>query len=329
MPVLAAIRTALLLIALAGGEIRAAQAVPAVYRDEYLTITAGVAEVGLRPVHIGDAVSFVMQIEFDAERVRIETLDADFFERAFADRGVMTLYAPPVVTVQSRDDAAVLMRALWPFQILGCPREFANCPGEKIYELPVVSLAYQIIDETGSIVNEKSVRFRPWPGSIAMAPALTFSSGAGDEFPIHFPGGAHPEARAVSLDNGAGIFAIIAGMLLVAVGFNGALLKEQPRIHRAHTSSAGNRWQHALESLRNDAMSDEQWADLMRRCASWYCLDELDRNPHTRLDTDFDRFFAELLNQVSINQEQRKEYLGRFAELACETAASLASEEEA
>jgi hypothetical protein len=63
-------------------------------------------------------------------------------------------------------------------------------------------------------------------------------------------------------------------------------------------------------------MSDERWADLLRRCAAWYCMDELGRNPHVALDTEFDRYFADLLDCDGIEDERRAEFLNRFMRLA-------------
>lgn len=316
MPLLPKIPTALFVLLVLGPEIHAAQTMPPVYRDEYVTIHAGVEEIGMRPIHIGDAVSFIVQLIFDADRVRVETLDSDFFQRAFASKGVIKLYAAPVVTHEDQDDGQIVIRASWPFQILGCPQDLQTCPGNKFYDLPIVSVSYQIIDEAGNTVNDKSVRFRPWPGTVAVSSTLADPKAAADNFLNNFPGGAHPEVAAIEQQNGTGFAALIAGILLVVAGFNGGLSEEKPRVFTAHSPAPANRWQHAFFSLKNESMPDDQWADLLRRCASWYCLDELGRNPYAPITTDFDRFFAEVLDQEGIEASHRGEYLSRFTQLA-------------
>jgi hypothetical protein len=83
-------------------------------------------------------------------------------------------------------------------------------------------------------------------------------------------------------------------------------------------ASNANRWQQALAGLQNQDLPDDRWADLLRRCASWYCIDELGRNPHTPLATEFDRFFADLLNEASISAGSRSDFLGRFLNITGE-----------
>lgn len=308
------LRAITLVVLVLAVELCAAQAVPAVYRDEYVSIHAGVAEVGSRPIHLGDAASFIVELEFDADRVRVEALDSDFFQRAFAGQGAIRLYAQPAITRRHLDGGRAVIRAAWPFQILGCPDGAASCPGDKKYDLPIVSVSYQIVDEAGNPVNDKSVRFRPWPGSVTVSRAL--ANPAGDDFQTHFPGGAHPEPLDIEYRNGGSIAAVIAGILLVVAGFGGALSTQKSRPHAGHSPAPANRWQHALSALESGPMPDDRWADLLRRCASWYCLDELGRNPHVPHGSEFDRFFADVVEQESIDAGRRGEYLSRFMRLA-------------
>jgi len=308
------VRIVLLLSILLSAELHAAQTVPAVYRDEYLSIHAGVAEIGSRPIHVGDQITFLMQLEFNGEQLRVEALDSDFFRRAFEDQRSIRLYAPPLVTQKDGDDHQIVIHASWPFQILDCPDDLAHCNGDRNHALPVISISYQIIDDAGQVVNDKLVRFRPKPGSIAVASALAHPDGAVGEFADHFPGGAHPGILAVGSRQGAAMIAMVAGILLLVVVFN----KEQPGQQEVRAQLPANRWQHVLSELQQRDMHDDEWADLLRRCASWYCLDELGRNPHTQLETDFDRFFADVLSRAEIDAAHRDEYLGTFKRLAGE-----------
>ena len=311
-------RAALLALVMLAADAYAAQAVPAVYQDEYVSIHAGVADTGMRPIHLGDAISFVARIVFDSSQVRIETLDDDFFKRAFAGPGNFQLYAPAIVTQVKESGGQIEIHAAWPFQVLGCPENLTTCPGDKIYELPVISVSYQIIDETGEVVNDKSARFRPWPGRIAVVSALAVRNGRTGEFEDYFPRGAHAQAMAVSNSPGTGMVAVLAGILLVVVGLNKRQLGNRPQHHVMDAESTANRWQRALSTLQNDLLPDDQWADLLRRCASWYCADELGRNPHAPLATDFDEFFSDILSEESIAAERRGDFLARFAKLAGE-----------
>jgi hypothetical protein len=142
MPVLCRSLAVVVILALFVANSNAAQPVPAVYEDQDLIIRAGIPEIGLQSVHVGDAVSLALQIEFDATRVRVETLDDDYFERVFAGQKGIRLYARPIVSEETGNANQVMIRAVWPFQILDCPDEQTICPGQKSYSLPVISLAY-------------------------------------------------------------------------------------------------------------------------------------------------------------------------------------------
>lgn len=318
MPTLLILRVALILGSMLSLDLFAAQAVPAVYRDDYLAIRSGVAEIGLRPIHLGDTITFVVQLEFDAGQVRVESLDDDFFLRAFAETESISLYAPVLVNHEETGNGRVTVGASWPVQILGCPDGQTNCRGDKHYELPVIAISYQIIDETGAVANDKSARFRPGPGVVAVATALAATHGPAGEFLDYFPGGAHPQVLPVERRGTAGTAAVIAGILLLVVGFNSRSPEQAPSKQVAHSHLPANRWERAFASLQNDSMPDDQWADLLRRCASWYCLDELGRSPHALRSTEFDRFFAELAEQERIGADQRAAYLDRFTRLASE-----------
>ena len=325
MPTAFVLRATLLLMTVFTVEVLAEQAVPAVYRDEYVQIRASIPEIGLRPIHIGDAISLVVQVEFDAEQVRVENLDSDFFQRAFANQKSIKLYAPPLITRATENGGHVRIRASWPFQVLDCPGDLANCPGDKIYDLPVIPVSYQLIDKSGEVLNDKSARFRPWPGKIGVSPAL--SAKAPGELEDHFPGGAYPQALSVKDWRPANLLAIFVGALLVGAGFSKRLFKRKPRHHVVHSRSPENRWESALSCLRDTSLPDDQWTDLLRRCASWYCLDELGSNPYAQQSsTDFHLFFHDVLNEESIGPDRRNEFLARFIQLAEETVGSLTME---
>jgi len=316
MAALLILRIALVLALLLSIDSHAAQSVPQVYQDEYVAIRSGVAEIGLRPIHLGDALSFIIELEFDGSQVRVESLDEDFFLRTFASSENISMHGSPLITHEDRGERHIMLRASWPFQILGCPDGLADCRGDKHYQLPVITISYQLIDDAAAVVNDKSVRFRPRPGSLAVVSALASPHGPAGEFLDYFPGGAHPDVLLVEGRRAASLAAIIAGVLLLVVGFNNRSPQHMPAQRAAQSHAPANRWEHALASLRNDSMPDDQWADLLRRCASWYCLDELGLNPHQESATEFGRFFAELSELESIGSDQRAEHLGRFIRLS-------------
>ena len=68
-------------------------------------------------------------------------------------------------------------------------------------------------------------------------------------------------------------------------------------------------------------MPDDEWSDLLRRCVTWYCMDELGRNPYAWLgaaaggaDTPAAarEFFLDVLQQESIDPSRRADYLDRL-----------------
>ena len=318
----------LIVLALSVANSYAAQPVPAVYEDQDLTVRAGIPEIGLQAVHVGDAISLVLQIEFDANRVRVEALDDDFFERAFASQKGIRLYAPPAVTEEAGNDNQVVIRGVWPFQILDCPDGQSICAGDKLYTLPVISVAYQLIDESGQALNNKSARFRPWPGMVPVTASIATSRNQAGEFLAHFPGGAYPAALAVADWRTESRFALLAGILLLAIGFQSAAFGQRLLGQSLHLAGPATRWEAALRTLHNDSLSDDEWADRLRRAVTWYCLDELGDNPFAWLqDTavrasasaDFREFFFDVLHQESIAREQRAAYLERFARISDRT----------
>lgn len=318
---------------------QAAQTVPEVYKDDYILVRAGIAEIGIQPIHIGDALSMVVQLEFDTRQVRVETLDSDFFQRAFSRQKGFKLYAAPDITEEEAKDSQLKIRASWPFQILDCPGDLETCAGFKTYDLPLITVSYQLIDDSGQALNNKSVRFRPSPDKISLSPAIAAVSAPVGKITDHFPSGAYPNTLPIAGSSHVGLAALLVGSLLFAVGVNRRFSKGGPRQHAASRRSTTSRWEHALEHLREASVPDDQWADLLRRAATWYCMDELGRNPYANLannaastassshvTSNFQLFFVDVLQQNAIASQDRDEYLTRFMRIAKVTAGSAALE---
>lgn len=331
MPALSWLRNTVVSFAFAASA-HASQTVPEVYQDAYIAVRAGIPEIGLQPIHVGDVLSMVVQLEFDSRQVRVESLDSDFFRRAYAKQKGIKLYAPPAIEQEQTRDHLIRVRTIWPFQILDCPGNFERCAGEKIYDLPIISISYQLIDESGQALNNKSVRFRPWPDKIAVAPAIAATTVPAEKITHYFPGGAYPASLPVEDQVYAGLLAFFAGSLILTAGISNRLFRRNPRRQAAFTRSAASRWELALSALRDASLRDDQWADMLRRGATWFCLDELGLNPYAELTnnvtstanghhllTDFQLFFVDLLQQQSIAPNDRKEFLARFIQIAEET----------
>ncbi len=326
-------KTLLVLLLVAAGA-DAVQIIPIVYRDPYVQVRAGIGESGRQPIHIGDLLSLEIRIQFDSHIVRVEQFDSEYFQRGFASISGIRLFAPPVVTHESLEGGLVETRAAWSFQVLDCPADQETCAGDKNYELPIMSTAYQLIDASGQTLNDKTIRFRPWPDRIIVSPALPSSSGAERNFANYFPAGAYPDMLPVTNPFNGGALAVAAGGLLLALGF-GIRLSNSGSLHGLpKTTLAGSRWERLLMELRDSALPDEQWTDALRRCASWFCLDELDANPYAWLTDDpaasaqlpksvaaARALFVDIVSQDRIEPQKRAEYLHKFAQMANEHSA--------
>ena len=293
----------------------AAPANPAVYEDDYVVVRASIQEVGRQVIHLGDLLTLEVQVEFDESHVRIEQLDADYFHRNFSDQTGVALSVGP------KGDTP---NASWSFQILGCPASLEPCPDTKIYEVPVFTLAYQIIDKSGRVLNNKAARFRPWPEKIAVLPSLPEASTTAARFVEFFPSGAWPEPLAVSIHSTGPVFTVIAGALLLLFSFRSEISTSASHLGRQDNRPTQKRWETLFETLGGDSLDDAQWADALRRCVSWFCLDELDINPYewvssygsinvSQQNSELQTLFVEVANYGRIDSRSRDRFLKDFA----------------
>ncbi len=253
-------------------------AVPIVYADDQIEIGAAVLEAGVTAMHLGDELTLVVEATFDPDTVQVESLGADWFRRAFAELGAVTLNASdePQTRKVGRGEAKLVAR--YHFQVVGCPPGLADCAGTKRYELPLVSLAYRLTSGTGAAA-ERSARFTPWPGRIDLAPAVVFEPAGSKAIADVIPGGAWPSPRPGPNATAADTVMIAAGVLLLGAGLvAGRRRRERPSLPGRH-SLRDSRWQRAARELAEPALGDDAWSDQLRRCITWYCQDELGRNP--------------------------------------------------
>jgi len=306
-----------------------AEYVPEVYQDDYVIVRAGIMETGTNPVHFGDPLTLVVEIDFDDRQVLVENLDDEFFIRSWGSEKGIVLTGASTETPTGQAEDHTTKRVTFVFQVLDCPGDLTACPGHKFYEIPVFSLAYQIIETTGEVVNNKSVRFRPWPGKVVVTQALPVRPEGLEEFSSYFPGGGYPRAMTVDGHQAGSLWIVLVGGVIFIASFI-SLGRGTP--HRIDNSNrSGTRWQNVLGLLRDRAreLRDDEWADMMRRCVTWYCVDELGLNPYTWLNSamepdklqpfeSFRAFFLEVLNQESIEHGRRAGFVDRFSDLAGE-----------
>jgi hypothetical protein len=322
------------------GGAHAMESVPVVYQDEYVTIRSGVLEVERGPIHLGDPLSLLVEVEFDNSRVRIEKLDGELFKRNWAGEKGIELYAAPVVSRRGGDDGRTVTRGLFRFQILDCPKDLAACPGPKSYNLPNFPLGYRIVDDAGNVLNNMSARFRPWPGVLNVTPALPVSREGVQDFSTYFPGGAWPPVLALDGHASAGLWIAAAGGLGLIVSFGFLPLKTRAPRRIAVYHGPARRWEKALSALHEDSLGDDEWADLLRRCVTWYCLDELGRNPYAWLHDGrlpetaaapvietLRLFFLDVLKRESVRHGEREPLLGEFRKIAGEAGTTGIREE--
>ena len=314
--------TAILLVA---ASVSAKESAPIVYEDNYVTVHAGLLESGTQVMHLGDPLSLVIEVIFDARQVQIENLDDDILQRVFAAIPSIRVYTPAVVTTQEVSGHRVRVTGYWRLQVLGCPDAVNNCPGPRSYELPVMTIAYQLTDDASNAADGRAARFRPWPGKIDIASAIAVAPESGTTLTDILPGGAYDSPQSVAELAPARSMLLAAGALLLLTGFLASKRERRPQMLAARSRNSDSRWEQTLARLTNDTISDDEWSDLLRRCVAWYCVDELGKNPYAWLgamasdaagDTDTwadaHEFFLDVLHQESIDPSRRADYLDRL-----------------
>lgn len=320
-----AIRIAGTAILLVVASVSARESAPIVYEDNYVTVHAGLLESGTQVMHLGDPLSLLIDVVFDSRQVRIENLDDDVFQRVFSGMPNIRLYAPAVVTTRKESGDRIRVTGYWRFQVLACPDDVTRCPGPRSYELPMMTVAYQLIDDAGNTADGRAARFRPWPGNIDIAPAIAVVPESGTTLTDILPGGAYDSPQSVAELAPARSVLLAAGALLLLTGFLASKRERRPQMLAARSRNSDSRWEQTLARLTNDTISDDEWSDLLRRCVAWYCVDELGKNPYAWLgaaasdaasgaDTcvDVREFFLDVLHQESIDPSRRADYFERL-----------------
>ena len=322
------LKISILTILLVPGYIHASDYVPDVYQDEYIIVRSGIAEAGRKPVHFGDRLSLIIEAEFSGDEVIIENLDEQLFERSWgSEKGISLIGSPELVRIEHTDGRSVY-RSTFYFQILDCPGELTSCRGNKEYELPIFTIGYQIIDASGSVVNNKSVRFNPVPGYVSVIQALDIRGEGGlEKLSAYIGSSGYPAAMTVMGSESGSFQTLLTGGIIFLLGFFPLLLSKGKSGRMDDPRSIKHRWERVLVHIKDgDDLSNEEWSDLLRRSVTWYCMDELGVNPYSWLsdgnshgvgpgNSKFRDYFIDVLNQEGVDTEQRSEYINRFIEL--------------
>jgi hypothetical protein len=321
-------RTLLIPLLLTSTCLKAQEYISEVYQDDYISVRAGIEQAGRKPVHLGDRLTLLIEAEFPAGEVAVENLNEQYFERNFGSEKAISLISTPVLTRMDAGGGQTRIQARFDFQILDCPGDLISCRGNKLYELPVFTLSYQILDSGGNVLNNKSVRFNPDPGYIVVMQALDVREGPLDDLTAYLGNSGYPSALSIPDTQGAGSWALLTGSVLFLFSFFPVLFSKDPVRRVEDTRKPRNRWEKALAALQEEGndYSNEEWSDLLRRCASWYCMDVLGKNPYDLLGdehrhgetaevTEFRIFFLDVLNQDGIPPESHRSYLDTFYNL--------------
>lgn len=329
MRALRTIRLLSVLLILSTSGAGVASTMPVVYEDDNILVRAGIVEAGTITVHIGDALTLSVDVLFDPNRVRVESLDDDLFQRAFAATPQIRQYQSAAARTEQREDGSVRIVGEWQFQVLDCPQQIGNCPGPNTYQLPVIALSYQLADADGRFSSDlRSVRFQPWPGSIDVAAAIAVAPAADSTVFDVLPGGAYPAALTIDEPSSGSALTILLGAILFATGL--VLLQRVPAPQYAtpQLAAPSSRWEHALYRLYDQSLTDDQWSDMCRRSFAWYCTDQLQINPYSWLgiaagdrasvngpEAPLREFFIDILSHAGIGADRRPRYRERLLSL--------------
>ncbi len=260
----------------------AAELAAEVYRDDSLTVHAGLQASTRQVVHFGDVLVLIVDVLYDPSRVNIQELDESFFTSAWPVSKGAELVDWQVRRSVNRESEQESIHATFGFQILGCPNEDTpTCPGDRSYALP--EFAISVAESNGRDAATRLIRFRPWPETVQVATTLqNDEEGQLLPFSAYFPTGGYPEPMV-----GAGRIreAYVTAGISLAVLIGGLLMWPFRSGAQEKTAAGQPRWQQQLQILDATIAEDDlRYADTLRRCLVWYCNDELQLDPFVWLD---------------------------------------------
>lgn len=292
---------ALALIAVAPAD--AAELAAEVYRDNSITVYAGLQGSSRQVVHFGDVLVLIIAVSYDPNSVAIQELDESLFTLAWPVAKGAHLADWQSRRSVDRESGHESAYATYRFQILGCPSEDTpTCPGDRSYALPEFEIGVE--DLNGGGESARSIRFRPWPETLRVS--STLQNDDEDQllpFEAYFPAGGYPEPM-VGEESIRKSF-VTAGISL-ALLIGGLLMWPFRSRTQERTEADQPRWKQQLQLLDETTGDDDvRYADALRRCLVWYCNDELKLDPFVWLDlaesgNQSDKTFGDQSNHAAL-----------------------------
>jgi len=274
---------------------------PEVFRDEAISIHAGLAGDSRRSVQLGDVLTLVISVTYDPDGVALLAAEGEEFAVEWADPAAIAAADWQLKRGSVPGSDREQLQATLSFQVLGCPDEQMTCPGERTYALPTFSLEYRQLRVADAATAARTVVFRPWPETLAVATSIAMDEE--DQlypFTRYFPTGGYPDPLTVADNTRASV--LTAGIALLTL-MGGLFMWPFGSRDKKASAAAAPRWQTLLAELRNDNGEDEaRFLDSLRRCVVWYCNDELRIDPFVWLD------LAERADEAGDEVEDDKAY---------------------
>ncbi|MBT8100540.1 MAG: hypothetical protein KJO82_12355 [Gammaproteobacteria bacterium] len=271
----------LLSLAVATWQARAEIYAPEVFRNDALSVQAGLANGNSQLVHFGDVLTLSVVVNYDPALIAVANIDATIFTSAWSSSPGVTL-AGWSQHHERNDTGRNVVRTVFDFQVLACPDEAApTCPGDRVYRFPQFEINYEDLAAEGD--RSHAVRFTPWPEILRVASTMQRDAeGQLYSFETYFPAGGYPEPMRGR--DGTRSAVITAGVALAAL--TGGLLMWPFRKHGMDAPGADlPRWEQQLNHVREyDDVDNARFVDALRRCLVWYCNDELGIDPFVWLD---------------------------------------------
>ena len=251
-----------------------------VYTDAALEIEAGLDGAGGRALTFGDELVLAIVVRHDPGQVEVAALDEAFFTSQWPEAEGVYLRAAAFETRRTPDPRSREQRAVFRFQVLGCPDTSApTCPGDRFYPVPAFGIAY-----TDRATGEPGTASFELPAA-ALTVMTTIPRDPENQlfpFEVYFPYGGFPEPQTGA--DGTRAAVLTAGIAFAIL--TGGFLMWPFRSRSDDTApDAVPRWKQQLEKVRAGDTGDEaRYLDELRRCLVWYCNDELGVDAFVWLD---------------------------------------------
>ncbi len=268
------------LLPLAAMPCRAEPYTQPVYAGDSIEIEAGLDGAGGRALAFGDELVLSVVVRHDPGNVGVTALDDAFFTSHWPQAEGVYLRASAFETRRVPGPRSSEQRAVFRFQVLGCPDTSApTCPGDRYYPVPAFGVGY-----TERATGEPGVARFELPAA-ALTVMTTIPRDADNQlfpFEVYFPYGGYPDPQTGTAGTGA---ALLTAGFAFAILTGGIFMWPFRSRSDDTTQDAVPRWKKQLEKLRAaDAVDETRYLDELRRCLVWYCNDELGVDAFVWLD---------------------------------------------